>query len=104
MGLANPKNQERVFYRIADICMALNFVLDPYIYVLFRGRIGRYFRRFCAIFVRFFRRLDGSRKSLGMRRNGSSYLTNGQLLTNNETELTGKSNLIGIEFLKQIYH
>nr|CAH0103275.1 unnamed protein product [Daphnia galeata] len=31
VGLANPKNQERVFFRVADVCIALNFVLDPFI-------------------------------------------------------------------------
>ncbi|KAI9560804.1 hypothetical protein GHT06_011756 [Daphnia sinensis] len=41
VGLANPKNQERVFFRVADVCIALNFVLDPFIYVLLRGQCGR---------------------------------------------------------------
>lgn len=41
MGLSNPKNQERVFFRMADICIALNFVLDPFIYVLLRGHCVR---------------------------------------------------------------
>jgi hypothetical protein len=41
MGLANPSNQERVFFRVADVCIALNFVLDPFIYVLLRGQCGR---------------------------------------------------------------
>ncbi|EFX66571.1 hypothetical protein DAPPUDRAFT_262904 [Daphnia pulex] len=41
VGLANPSNQERVFFRVADVCIALNFVLDPFIYVLLRGQCGR---------------------------------------------------------------
>ena len=42
IGLSNPTNQDRSFFRIADICIALNFVLDPYIYVLMRGKCGRW--------------------------------------------------------------
>uniref|UniRef100_T1IN15 G-protein coupled receptors family 1 profile domain-containing protein n=1 Tax=Strigamia maritima TaxID=126957 RepID=T1IN15_STRMM len=32
----DPSKTERNEYRLADICIALNFVLDPYIYVLLR--------------------------------------------------------------------
>ncbi|XP_022249410.1 prostaglandin E2 receptor EP2 subtype-like [Limulus polyphemus] len=32
----DPHRKHRIFYRIADICMALNFILDPVIYVLSR--------------------------------------------------------------------
>lgn len=41
VGLSSPKHQERVFFRVADVCIALNFVLDPFIYVLLRGQCGR---------------------------------------------------------------
>lgn len=41
MGLSSPKHQERAFFRMADVCIALNFVLDPFIYVLLRGHCVR---------------------------------------------------------------
>ncbi|XP_054709344.1 prostaglandin E2 receptor EP3 subtype-like [Uloborus diversus] len=36
MAHIEPENQSHPFYRIADVCMALNFTLDPVVYVLSR--------------------------------------------------------------------
>lgn len=66
MGLADPKIQEKTFYRAADICMALNFVMDPFIYVLFRGRCHRCcccsWQTLFMCFASFFRRSKEERK------------------------------------------
>lgn len=47
IGLSNPTDQDRPFFRVADVCIALNFVLDPFIYVLLRGKCGQWFHCLC---------------------------------------------------------
>lgn len=39
--LGSSKDGSKVFFRIADILMAVHFTLDPYVYVLLRFRRNR---------------------------------------------------------------
>lgn len=45
LALLNPVKKDKGVYRIADVCIALNFSLDPFIYVIFRRHHHRRFFR-----------------------------------------------------------
>ncbi len=90
VGLADPNQQERVFFRVADVCIALNFVLDPFIYVLLRGQCGQS----CCC-----RACNPSRCWPCRKMNRQETSLASQLATKDEAKLAGELSLLPITLL-----